>query len=93
MKSDEELEREIMNQVAHLRWAESQGVKIPISDIEDLPIVNNFAMPCGKDDYDSNLTGRGGIRNCCNYKHLYIDEKIIYTNFFDDINSEGISFC
>jgi hypothetical protein len=39
VKTELEIEEEILNQVAHLRWAASQGIGIPISDTEDIPFA------------------------------------------------------
>lgn len=60
MKTEQEIEQEILNQVAHLRWAASQGCRVPIADVEELPTRNlhsreiQYAFSHGGYDEDAN---------------------------------------
>lgn len=53
MKTESELEQEILNQAAHLRRAASQGINIPVSDVEDVP----FSLQHSKQAYWSLNSG------------------------------------
>jgi hypothetical protein len=70
MKTEQEIEQEILNQVAHLRWAASQGFTVPIVDVEELPINPNdrTVFPEMPDD-EIPGTRKGGIRNCSKYRY------------------------
>jgi hypothetical protein len=74
MKTEHEIEQEILNQVAHLRWAASQGYRVPICDIEELPTNPNNRTVFPRINGDELIgNSKGGIENCCYYKHIILE--------------------
>jgi len=86
MTLPDEIEKEIMNQVAHLRWAASQGREVHITDVEDVVGVYPISPTLAVNDADGlfRCSGVGAYIPCkANGKCEKVDtSKITWEQFF-----------